>query len=80
MPLTIGGGISTIKDIRNLLNAGADKVSINSSAIMSPTLSEAANNFGSQCIVVAIDAKQQMILNWKVDLECSLMVEQKELN
>ena len=58
MPLTIGGGISTIKDIRNLLNAGADKVSINSSAIMSPTLiSEAANNFGSQCIVVAIDAK-----------------------
>ena len=57
MPLTIGGGISTIKDIRNLLNAGADKVSINSSAIMSPTLiSEAANNFGSQCIV-AIDAK-----------------------
>ena len=58
MPLTIGGGISSIEDIRSLLNAGADKVSINSSAINLPSLiSEAANNFGSQCIVVAIDAK-----------------------
>ena len=59
MPLTIGGGISSVEDIRNLLQAGADKISINSSAINSPELiSEAANNFGSQCIVVAIDAKE----------------------
>ncbi len=58
MPLTIGGGISSVKDIRNLLNAGADKISINSSAIKNPNLiRKAANNFGSQCIVVAIDAK-----------------------
>ena len=59
IPFTVGGGISTIEDIRNLLNAGADKVSINTAAIKNPNLiKEAAEKFGSQCIVVAIDAKR----------------------
>ncbi len=59
MPLTVGGGINDVKDIRELLNAGADKVSLNSSAIKNPALiTEAAKRFGSQCIVVAIDAKR----------------------
>ena len=59
IPLTVGVGIRELNDIRNLLNAGADKVAINSAAIFNPTLiSEAAQKYGSQCIVVAIDAKQ----------------------
>jgi cyclase len=59
MPLTVGGGISNVSDIRNLLNAGADKVSINTSAVNEPGLiRQAANMFGTQCIVVAIDAKR----------------------
>lgn len=59
MPLTVGGGINTLDDIRELLNAGADKVSINSAAVKRPALiTEAAQRFGSQCIVVAIDAKK----------------------
>jgi len=59
MPLTVGGGISNVNDIRDLLNAGADKVSINTSAVESPSLiRQAANKFGAQCIVVAIDAKR----------------------
>ena len=59
IPLTVGGGVRQISDIRNLLNAGADKVAINSSAILNPDfVQEAADRFGSQCIVVAIDAKQ----------------------
>ncbi len=59
MPLTVGGGIRTLKDCRNLLNAGADKVSINSAAVRNPQfISEAAGRFGSQCIVVAIDPKR----------------------
>lgn len=59
MPLTVGGGISNVSDIRNLLNAGADKVSMNTSAVNEPGLiRQAANMFGSQCIVVAIDAKR----------------------
>ena len=59
MPLTVGGGVRSVDDIRKLLFAGADKVSINSSAISNPELiKEGANNFGSQCIVVAIDAKR----------------------
>jgi len=59
MPLTVGGGIRTIDDIRNLLNAGADKVSINSEAVNNPAfVKEAAERFGSQCIVVAIDARR----------------------
>ena len=58
MPLTVGGGIRAIADIRALLNAGADKVSINTAAVKRPALiKEAADKFGSQCIVVAIDAK-----------------------
>ena len=59
IPFTVGGGISTIDDIRNLLNAGADKTSINTAAIENPNLiKEAAEKFGSQCIVAAIDAKK----------------------
>jgi len=59
IPLTIGGGIRTINDIRAILQAGADKVSINSAAVKNPQLiSEGANKFGSQCIVVAIDVKR----------------------
>ncbi len=59
MPLTVGGGINTIQDIRDLLNAGADKVSVNTAAVKDPGfIREAADTFGSQCIVVAIDAKR----------------------
>ena len=59
MPLTVGGGINTLEDIRDLLNAGADKVSMNSAAVKNPQLiKEAAERFGSQCIVVAVDAKK----------------------
>jgi imidazole glycerol-phosphate synthase subunit HisF len=59
MPLTVGGGIKTLDDIRDLLNAGCDKVSINTSAVKDPYfVSRAAEKFGSQCIVVAIDAKR----------------------
>jgi imidazole glycerol-phosphate synthase subunit HisF len=59
MPLTVGGGINTLEDIRNLLHAGADKVSINTGAVNRPEfVREAAEVFGSQCIVVAIDAKR----------------------
>jgi len=59
MPLTIGGGIRTTEDIRRLLEAGADKVSINTAAVQNPEfVKAAANRFGSQCIVVAIDAKR----------------------
>lgn len=60
MPLTVGGGVREIQDIRDLLNAGADKVSINTAAVHRPEfVKEAAERFGSQCIVVAIDAKNQ---------------------
>jgi cyclase len=59
MPLTVGGGVREISDIRNLLNAGADKVSINTAAVSDPEfVREAAERFGSQCIVVAIDARR----------------------
>lgn len=59
IPLTVGGGVRTLEDIRTLLNAGADKVSINSTAVHDPDfVRAAAERFGSQCIVVAIDAKQ----------------------
>jgi len=59
IPFTIGGGIRTTEDIRTLLNAGADKVSINSAAVKNPDLiAEGAKKFGSQCIVIAIDAKR----------------------
>jgi len=60
IPLTVGGGIRSIEDIRRLLNAGADKVSINTAAVLHPHLvADAAARFGSQCIVVAIDAKRK---------------------
>ena len=59
IPLTVGGGIRELKDIRKMLNAGADKVSINTTAVFNPEfIKEASQHFGSQCIVVAIDAKQ----------------------
>jgi cyclase len=59
MPLTVGGGVRTLEDIRNLLKAGADKVAINSAAVKDPAfVQKAAQRFGSQCIVVAIDAKK----------------------
>jgi len=59
IPLTVGGGIRTLEDIRTMLNAGADKVAINTAAVDNPEfVREAAERFGSQCIVVAVDAKQ----------------------
>ncbi len=67
MPLTIGGGIRTLDDIRAMLHAGADKVSINTSAIENPEfIRQASLKFGSQCIVVAIDAKQKTGSSWEV--------------
>ena len=68
IPFTVGGGINTVEDIEILLSAGADKVSINTSAVKNPQiLSEAAKNFGSQCVVLAIDAKR-VGADWKVFL------------
>lgn len=59
IPLTVGGGVREVEDVRRLLNAGADKVSINTSAVINPQLvADASDRYGSQCIVVAIDAKQ----------------------
>lgn len=59
MPFTVGGGVRTVEDIRNLLLAGADKVSVNTAAVLNPDLlTEAAMRFGSQCVVVAIDARR----------------------
>ena len=59
IPLTVGGGVRKVDDVRRLLNAGADKVSINTSAVMNPQLvADAAGRYGSQCIVVAIDARR----------------------
>ena len=67
MPLTVGGGISTLEGIRELLLAGADKVSLNTAAIKNPELiRKAARKFGSQCIVLAIDAKREKKGFWRV--------------
>ncbi len=67
IPLTVGGGVRTLEDIRRLLNAGADKVSINSAAVKNPDfIREAANMFGAQAIVVAIDAKADDHGGWQV--------------
>ena len=67
MPLTVGGGLRTLEDIRLMLNAGADKVSLNTSAITNPDLvSQASAKFGNQCIVVAIDAKRDGENKWSV--------------
>lgn len=67
MPLTVGGGIRTVEDMRRMLHAGADKVSVNTAAILRPELvSEGANAFGSQCVVVAIDARRCGEGAWRV--------------
>jgi len=67
IPLTVGGGVRAVADVRRLLNAGADKVSINSAALADPQLvAEAASRFGSQCIVVAIDARGDGSGRWQV--------------
>lgn len=67
MPLTVGGGVRTIEDIRGLLRAGADKVSINTAAVARPAfVAEAAEKFGQQCIVVAIDAKAVAPDRWEI--------------
>lgn len=67
VPLTVGGGVRKIEDIRQLLNAGADKVAINSAAIFHPEfVGEAAARFGNQCIVVAIDVKQVADGRWEI--------------
>jgi cyclase len=67
IPLTVGGGVRRVEDVRKLLNAGADKVSINTSAVENPALvAEAARRFGSQAIVVAVDAKSVAAGRWEV--------------
>ncbi|MDB5762780.1 MAG: Imidazole glycerol phosphate synthase cyclase subunit [Herminiimonas sp.] len=67
IPLTVGGGVRAVDDVRRLLNAGADKVSINTSAVTNPQLVfDAAQKYGSQCIVVAIDAKKTGDGKWEV--------------
>lgn len=67
IPLTVGGGIRELSDIRKMLNAGADKVGINSAAVKRPEfVKEASDRFGSQCIVVAIDAKQVGENHWEI--------------
>lgn len=67
IPLTVGGGVRQVSDVRRLLNAGADKVSMNSSAVANPDLvSDVSAHYGSQCIVVAIDAKQTPSGTWEV--------------
>jgi cyclase len=70
IPLTVGGGVRSVQDVRNLLNAGADKVSINTAAVLTPDLvAEASGKVGSQCIVAAVDAKRVGVgdaLRWEV--------------
>ena len=70
IPLTVGGGVNSLEDIKNLLLSGADKVSINTSAVINPNfIQEASERFGSQCIVAAIDAKQRNVnerITWEV--------------
>jgi len=67
IPLTVGGGVRSVEDVRRLLNAGADKISMNTSAVQDPSLVAAASaRYGAQCIVVAIDAKQVAPGHWEV--------------
>jgi imidazole glycerol-phosphate synthase subunit HisF len=67
IPLTVGGGVRSVDDVRRLLNAGADKISINTAAVQNPRLvADASSRFGAQCIVVAIDAKQVAPGRWEV--------------
>lgn len=69
IPFTVGGGIRSVEDFRKILNAGADKVAVNSAAIKNPQLiSEAAQKFGSQCVVCAVDAKKSSTDDWEVYL------------
>ena len=69
IPFTVGGGIRSVEDFRKILNAGADKVSVNSAAVRNPSLiSEAAEKFGRQCVVCAIDAKRKTGGGWEVYL------------
>ena len=69
IPFTVGGGIRSVEDFRKILNAGADKVSVNSAAVKNPSLiKEAAEKFGRQCVVVAIDAKRHEKGGWDVYL------------
>ncbi|HIQ39194.1 MAG TPA: imidazole glycerol phosphate synthase subunit HisF, partial [Methanothermococcus okinawensis] len=68
IPLTVGGGVRTVEDFRRLLRAGADKVSVNTSAVKNPELiREASEIFGSQCVVVAIDAKRRYVEGEEID-------------
>jgi cyclase len=79
IPFTVGGGISSVEDVSILLNAGADKVSINSAAVKRPELiTELANKFGSQCVVVAIDARLTED-GWKVYLNGGQLATDREL-
>ena len=67
IPFTVGGGLRTVEDVREALLAGADKVSLNTAALLSPSLiSECAEKFGSQCVVVAIDARRREDSHWEV--------------
>jgi cyclase len=67
IPFTVGGGLRSLTDIRRMLQAGADKISLNTSGVKNPELiREAAEKFGSQCVVVAIDARQVSLRNWEV--------------
>lgn len=71
VPMTVGGGIRSTEDVRDLLRAGADKVSINSAAVRRPALvSEVARRFGSQCMVLSIEAKQRAAGRWEVYTDC----------
>ena len=65
IPLTVGGGVSSFSDVKNLLNAGADKVTINSAAVANPhIIDEISNKIGNQCVVAAIDAKKKQARKW----------------
>ena len=69
IPLTVGGGIRSVADFREMLAAGADKIAVNSAAIQTPSLiTEAANKFGAQCVVLAVDAKRNAAGRWDVYL------------
>jgi imidazole glycerol-phosphate synthase subunit HisF len=71
VPMTVGGGIRSVDDVRDLLRAGADKVAINTAAVRRPELiSEVARRFGSQCMVLSIEAKQQAPGRWEVYTDC----------
>lgn len=71
VPMTVGGGVRTVDDVRDLLRAGADKVAINTAAVKRPELiSEVARRFGSQCMVLSLEAKQQAPGKWEVYTDC----------